>query len=108
MAGQLVKYEAARYALSEAVVVDEAKDIRNKALAMTAYARQANDKELLKWATAIKVRAERKCGELLLDMTKQDGGHAAKLKARSSDATEVPPTLSDIAAPAPRQRAGSR
>ena len=70
----MVLYRFARYALSVAVEVDEVKDIRDKAAAMAAYARQAQDKELLQWATEIKVRAERRAGEMMRDMEKAKGG----------------------------------
>lgn len=94
MTTALIRYEAARSALAEAHRVDEVKDIRDKAEAMAAYARQAKDSELIQYATEIKVRAEQRCGELLAVIEKRNGGHA--MKARSNNATEVPPTLADM------------
>ncbi len=86
----LVRYEAARRALAEAHRVDEVKDIRDKAEAMRMYGKQANDTELVNWAAEIKIRAERKCGELLGDMAQS--GERPQGRRKESHAV----TLSDI------------
>ncbi|MBA7548173.1 hypothetical protein ES705_40620 [subsurface metagenome] len=65
MTNGLVRYEAARIALREAKDVDEVKDIHDKVEAIRAYARQANDIEMVSWATKIKLQAIRRMGELL-------------------------------------------
>ena len=87
----LIKYDAARFALQQAVEVDEVKDIRDKAQAMAAYAKQAKDTALVEWATEIKVRAERRAGQMLAEMPMNTGA-----ATRSHDATALPKTLGEI------------
>lgn len=57
--------QVGRADLEEAHSVDEAKEFRDKAVALEDYARQAKDKEILHYAGEIKLRAERRAGELL-------------------------------------------
>jgi N6-adenosine-specific RNA methylase IME4 len=61
----LVRYDAACRAIAEAKAVDEAKNIRDKAEAMRAYARQAKNKQLEVDAAEIRFRAERRLGQLM-------------------------------------------
>jgi hypothetical protein len=62
---QLVRYDAMCRAIAEAHAVDEVKDIRDKARAIEMYARQAQNTEAERKACEIRLRAERKCGELM-------------------------------------------
>jgi N6-adenosine-specific RNA methylase IME4 len=62
---ELVKYEAARRALAEAVAVDEVKQIHDQAEALRYAARIAGDKQLEIQAAQIRFRAERRFGELM-------------------------------------------
>jgi len=64
------------------VLADEVKDIRDKALAFEAYAQQVKNTEAECRACEIRLRAERKAGQLL--QTKERAGRGGSPKSRST------------------------
>src|SRR5215831_9738818 len=93
----LARYDAACRALAAAHRVDEVKSIRDKAVAMQAYAKQAKDTTLITQATEIRMRAERRAGEMLIEMAEREERHAGKAAKGSRVATPTTaPKLSDL------------
>jgi len=96
---QLSIYENAKHWIAQYESVDEVKGYIDKAAAVEEYARRANDYEMEHQAARARVRAERRCGELLQAMEKakgaagNPGGQGAKI-VRSNGATTQ--TLSDM------------
>jgi hypothetical protein len=99
----LIRYDAARKAIAAAHRVDEAKKIRDKAEAVRTYARLAGDLDMQNMACEIRLRAERRAGQLLLEMEKNPGtrGTGRPRKdgtkfERSNTTTAHPPKLEEI------------
>jgi hypothetical protein len=92
-AGVLSRFEAAKRALAEARGIDEVKQVRDQAEALRLYIRQRGDSLEMQNAVAeIKLRAERRAGELLASMEKNKG--ARGMGVPSHDATA--PTLGEL------------
>ena len=71
---QLVRYDAMCRAIQTCHRVDEAKAIRDRAIALEAYAAQALDLDAEKKARRIRLRAKRRASQLLRDMGRNGQG----------------------------------
>ena len=100
---QLIKYDSACRALAEASGTDEVKDILDRALKLKLYAKIAENKQMEREAVAIRVRAERRLGEMMKEQGETVGkakGGAEKGVGRrgnaGSDKTHIaPPALAE-------------
>ena len=92
----LTFYDQACVALAAARETDQAKDIRDKAEALRHYARQAKNRELEVDAAEIRLRAERRIGELICDQKATLGLNKGSLRrGAETEPRDDRPTLDD-------------
>lgn len=102
MSLELVRYDAACKALAEAKSVDEVKTIRDVAEAMRAYARQAKNHQLEVDSAEIRIRAERRVGELIAAQRAsvglaKGGGTGSNQHQRATGLQQNPAALPSLA-----------
>lgn len=94
---KLERYDAAIRALAEATRIDEVKSVRDKSMGMRVYAEQAKDIRLLVKAVELRKRAERKAGQLLIEMKERGERESGKGNRNPTlKLLTVTPKLSDL------------
>jgi hypothetical protein len=74
----------AKLAVAEARTIDEAKNLRDSAEALRVYAKQAGESLAIQNECAeVKLRAERKAGEILAATPKNEGGRPSENRSRA-------------------------
>jgi hypothetical protein len=91
----LARYDAMCRAIEAAYKVDEVKDIRDQAIALEVYARQAHNTEAERKACEIRLRAERKAGPLSKELERSPGGRPAKTPLAAVPEKEFEMALAD-------------
>ncbi len=100
-AAELVRWNAAKQALLEARSIDEIAPIRNRMRAAELYARQARDREMERSALDIRLRAERRMGEVLIEikaageLSRGTAGAGDANVGRSTGGSEPAPPVKD-------------
>ncbi len=83
----MVRYDAMCQAIAACHGVDEVKELRNKARAIEVYAKQAQNFDAERKAAEIRIRAERRTGELLIEMKdngQRDAGGRGRIESRDT------------------------
>jgi hypothetical protein len=99
----LVRYDEMCHAIAECTKIDQVQDIKNKARAMEIYAHQLKNTEAERGCITIRLRAERRMGELLKETkqtgeraTGRDAGPGRGKKEKASGGTTPLTTLSSL------------
>src|SRR6516165_1036084 len=92
---KLVLYNRMCAAITEEFRIDEVKSIRDQAVALEVYARQAQNREAEEQWREIRYRAERKAGQLLAEM-KRKGERADERGSNKGVVSSDTPTLKDL------------
>src|SRR5437867_11024187 len=96
-AEMLIHYNAACKALATARSTDEVEEIRNQAEALRAYGIQAKNRQLEIDAVEIRIRAERRLGELIRAQKESTGLNRGQLlRGTRKEPREEKPTLSEV------------
>lgn len=96
---ELVRYDAMCHAIAAAYEVDEVKEIRDRSIALAAYARQIANLEAESRCAKIRLRAERRAAEIYDQQVKATGRGERQADGtygqRSDEATSGEATLAD-------------
>jgi hypothetical protein len=93
-AAPVALYDQMCRAIDDAYTVDEVKHIRDKAIAWEVYSRQARNVEAERRACSIRLRAEKKAGQLDKQREKAKGGRPSKTPSTEKGVST--PTLADL------------
>jgi hypothetical protein len=74
-------YEEAKRTIAECERIDQCADWADKMAALASYARQADDRDLENYARRIRLRAVRRCGDLLLTYDGRGGDRTKTVTA---------------------------
>ncbi len=95
----LIRYDAARMALAECARIDDAADIRDKAAALAAYARQRDDNDMECWVREIHLRACVRIGELVRELDKAPSGPVSEVNSERPEVIPKAQALADAGIP---------
>jgi hypothetical protein len=84
MRNAIIIYDAMCTAIADCHRIDEVKDLRDKAMALELYAKQARNTDAERKASEIRLRAERRTGELLKDLPRVTPSDAGKQGGRGN------------------------